>query len=369
MEIPAITFPILGEDFELNFLPYFTIFGWKIHWYGVIIAVGFLLAVWYCSKRAASFGILQDDLIDTLILAVPLSIIGARLYYVLFYHENGVNPYFDGEHDLKDIIAIWNGGLAIYGGIIFGILGVWIVTKRKKIRTRAFADLCALGLLIAQAIGRWGNFCNREAHGGETRVPWRMGLKYSFKTFYFHPTFLYESLWNLIGFLILHFWSKKHRKYDGQLFLAYAAWYGFGRFFIEGLRTDSLYVGTTNLRVSQLVGALTCLAAVAVMLYIRFFKHPEADSLWVNRDRAAAAEQEAAKLKLEREQEAAEEEFDEELSDAFRLLKNEPDPDGLTEEPVVEPIDFREASITEPEDAEPLQEEPATIESETEDAE
>ena len=321
MEIPAITFPILGEGFKLTFLPYFTIFGWRVYWYGVLIAIGFLLAVLYCMKRTKDFGITQDDLVDMLICAVPLGVICARLYYVIFYRaDDGTNPYFDGSHDLLDIVKIWEGGLAIYGGIIGGFIGAAISAKVKKIPFRVYADLGSLGFLIGQAVGRWGNFTNREAHGTDTTLPWRMGLVYSFKTFYFHPTFLYESLWNVLGFVILHFWSKKHRKFDGQVFLLYVAWYGLGRAWIEGLRTDSLYVGSTNLRVSQLIAILTCLLAAAVLLYVRVARHPEPEDLWVNRDRKAemlAAEAEAQRRK---EEEAEEEAQDEELSEAYRIL-------------------------------------------------
>ena len=320
MEIPGITFPLLG-DFTLNFLPYFTVFGWKIYWYGVIIAVGFLLAVIYSVKHAKEFGLTEDDVIDTLIWAVPLGIIGARLYYVVFYRDAaGANPYFDGYNDLRDIVAIWEGGLAIYGGVIGGVIGLAIATRMKKISSRAMLDVISFGLLIGQAIGRWGNFTNREAHGVETTAPWRMGLVYSYKTFYYHPTFLYESLWNVLGFLLLHFVMKKRRKFDGQLFLCYLAWYGLGRLFIEGLRTDSLYVGSTNLRVSQLLAGLTCLFAVALILYVLVFRRPEPEELWLNRGQKKAAEAAGEVKAPEPEEVMSEERFDEELSDAFRIL-------------------------------------------------
>ena len=320
MEIPGITFPLLG-DFEWDFLPYFTVFGWKIYWYGVIIAVGFLLAVIYTVKSAKDFGLTEDDVIDTLIWAVPLGIIGARLYYVIFYRDAaGANPYFDGYGDIRDIIAIWEGGLAIYGGVIGGVIGLMIATRMKKISSRAMLDTVAFGLLIGQAIGRWGNFTNREAHGTETMVPWRMGLVYSYKTFYYHPTFLYESLWNVLGFLLMHFVLKKRRKFDGQLFLCYLAWYGLGRLFIEGLRTDSLYVGSTNLRVSQLLAGVTCLFAAGLILYVLVFRHPEPEELWLNRGKKAESAPAPAAPSAEETELMSEEQFDEELSDAFRIL-------------------------------------------------
>ena len=355
MEIPSITFPILGDGFKLDFLPYFTIFGWRVYWYGVIIAVGFLLAVVYCLRRTKDFGITQDDLVDMLICAVPLGVICARLYYVIFFREeDGTNPYFDGSHDLLDIIKIWEGGLAIYGGIIGGFLGAAISSKLKKIPFRVFADLGSLGFLIGQAVGRWGNFTNREAHGVDTTVPWRMGLVYSFKTFYFHPTFLYESLWNVIGFILLHFWSKKHRKYDGQLLLMYIAWYGLGRAMIEGLRTDSLYVGSTNLRVSQLVAILTFLIAAAILLVVRVAKHPEPEDMWMNRDRKAEMQAKAAEEQRKKEEEEEEENFDEELSEAYRILTmksgyTESTPENVPEGPAVEPVDYRESAEVEAE--------------------
>ena len=335
MELPGITFPILG-DFVLDFLPYFTVFGWRIHWYGVIIAAGFLLAVFYGLKRAPSLGLTEDNVIDALIWAVPLGIIGARLYYVIFYRdEAGLNPYFDGVDDLREIVAVWEGGLAIYGGVLGGALGLAVSMKRKKVSIRAMFDDFACGLLIGQAVGRWGNFTNREAYGVQTTVPWRMGLVYSYKTFYYHPTFLYESLWNVLGLLVIHFWSKKHRRYDGQMFLAYLAWYGLGRVFIEGLRTDSLYVGATNLRVSQLLAGLTCILAFGTMLYIRFFRHPEPENLWVNRENAGTAPSEApgAEEQAGEQQPLEAEDIDEELREAFRILSGENREDESAQDP------------------------------------
>lgn len=284
-----ITFPGLGLSFSPNRVA-FNLFGKDIYWYGIIIAIGFLVAVLFCSKQAKKYGITGDDIIDVLIFAVPLAIIGARLYYVIFYFsqfQTEVNGVL--RPDFGKIIAIWDGGLAIYGGITAAILTVWVVCKVKKIGFGAFCDLCGFGLLIGQAIGRWGNFINREAFGCETTLPWRMGL-YAPDYMEVHPTFLYESLWNTIGFLLLFWLSKKIvRKFDGQFFLFYVAWYGLGRAMIEGLRTDSLYFFNVTLfgmpiRVSQLLAALSCLTAVVILLIQLVFRKHKPEDLYVNRN-------------------------------------------------------------------------------------
>lgn len=258
-----IYFPMLGENFSIDPPSYFELFGLKIHWYGVIIAFGFILAVAYALHRKKEFGLTEDNLIDMLLFAVPAALIGARLYYVVF-------NFAQYENNLSDIYKIWEGGLAIYGAIIFAIITVYIFAKVKKIPVGAFFDIGGLGLMIGQAVGRWGNFMNREAYGCETSIFCRMGITLSDGTItYVHPTFLYESLWNVIGFIIIHIWSKKHRKYDGQMFLLYMCWYGIGRFFIEGLRSDSLYLFGTGIRVSQLVGITAFIAAVVLLITFR----------------------------------------------------------------------------------------------------
>lgn len=270
-----ISFPMFG-DLTLDPPASFELFGRDIYFYGVIIALGMILAALYCAKRADEFGVTSDELFDLLIWVIPLCIVGARIYYVIFRWD--YYSMFPSE-----IIEIWNGGLAIYGGIIAGLIVGLVWCKVKKIPFFAMADLTSFGLLIGQAIGRWGNFMNREAFGAETDIFCRMGLTYpSGKTIYVHPTFLYESLWNLLGLILLHIWSKKgNRKYDGQVFLLYVFWYGLGRAWIEGLRTDSLYIGSTDIRVSQLlaiVSALTALAAMVVMAR----KKPDPDKMYVN---------------------------------------------------------------------------------------
>ncbi len=236
-----------------------------IHFYGLIIAVGMLLAVLYASKRSKEFGLKEDDLIDGVLWVTPFAIICARLYYCIFeWDQYASNPI--------SILYIWNGGLAIYGGVLGAVIGLSVFCKVRKIKATAMMDVVALGLLIGQSVGRWGNFMNREAFGAPTDSFLRMGL-YNTATGaveYYHPTFLYESLWNFVGFLLLHFLSKK-RKYDGQVALGYVAWYGLGRAFIEGLRMDSLYWGP--FRVSQVLAGVSCVAAVAVLLWQGFRPH------------------------------------------------------------------------------------------------
>ena len=270
----TISFPGLGLSFNPSRVA-FSIGNKPIYWYGIIIAAGFLLAVYYAMRRADQFGLTQDNIIDMLICAVPLAIIGARAYYCLF----SWNLYKD---DPIRVLYIWEGGLAIYGGVIGAVIGLFLYTKVKKVKTSALLDIGGLGLLIGQAIGRWGNFMNREAFGAQTDSFLRMGLTdASGATIYVHPTFLYESVWNAIGLLILHFYSKR-RKFDGQIFLMYLGWYGLGRMFIEGLRTDSLYVGSSNLRVSQLLAGICFLAVVIFLVYDKIFREHDPKDLYVN---------------------------------------------------------------------------------------
>ena len=270
----TISFPGLGLSFNPSRVA-FSIGNKPIYWYGIIIAAGFLLAVYYAMRRADQFGLTQDNIIDMLICAVPLAIIGARAYYCLF----SWNLYKD---DPIRVLYIWEGGLAIYGGVIGAAIGLFLYAKVKKVKTSALLDIGGLGLLIGQSIGRWGNFMNREAFGAQTDSFLRMGLTdASGATIYVHPTFLYESVWNAIGLLILHFYSKR-RKFDGQIFLMYLGWYGLGRMFIEGLRTDSLYVGASNLRVSQLLAGVCFLAVVIFLVYDKIFREHDPADLYVN---------------------------------------------------------------------------------------
>ena len=277
----VISFPGLGI-FGLNPPAFFSVFGHRIYFYGVLFALGFVLGILYCARRSKDFGIKSDDFYDMVILLIPLSILCARIYYVLFRLDE-----FAGR-PLISYFAVWEGGIAIYGGIIGGILAIWLVTRRKKLPFLAMLDLTVFGVLIGQIIGRWGNFMNREAFGAQTEIFCRMGLTDpAGHTIYVHPTYLYESLWNLVLLAGLWLWVKKgKRRYDGQMSLLYLFFYGLGRAWIEGLRTDSLYIGHTGIRVSQALSLALVLFAGALLLWERRREHP-AEKLWVNRVKAA----------------------------------------------------------------------------------
>lgn len=273
----SISFPSFG--IEVDPARTLSIGPLTIHYYGLVIAIGLMLAVLYACKRSREFGLKEDDILDGVLWVTPFAIVCARIYYVAF-------SWGDYADNLISVLYIWEGGIAIYGGVIGAIIGVAVLCKVKKIKMSTVLDLVLLGFLIGQSIGRWGNFFNREAFGAATDSFFRMGLynKVTESWEYFHPTFLYESVWNLAGLILLHFLSKK-RKYDGQVALGYAAWYGLGRTFIEGLRMDSLYWGP--FRVSQVLAAVTCAAAVSVLIW-QYFKPHDPAKLYVNR--AAAAE-------------------------------------------------------------------------------
>ena len=275
MTYTEISFPGIG--LTINPERYIEIGSMKIYFYGLIIALGLILAVVYALRRKEAFGIREDDLMDGVLWVTPFAILCARAYYVIFRWSEQYAA------DPISALYIWKGGLAIYGGVIGAVIGIIVFCRVRKVKIAAVLDLVSLGFLIGQTMGRWGNFFNREAFGAETDLPWRMGLlNTAGETIYVHPTFLYESLWNLIGLAILHFASKR-RRYDGQIALGYAAWYGLGRAMIEGLRTDSLYWGP--FRVSQLLAAVSCAAAVAVLLW-NHFRPQDPAMLYVNQQKA-----------------------------------------------------------------------------------
>lgn len=283
MNYTTISFPSLG--ISLDPPRTFSLGPVTLHLYGLVIAVGLLLAVLYSLRRCKQFGLKQDDLLDGVLWVTPFAIICARAYYVTFTWE----AYADNP---ISALYIWEGGIAIYGGVLGAVLGIAILCKVKKLKFAAVMDLVLLGFLIGQSMGRWGNFFNREAFGAPTDSFLRMGLFNSAtgQWEYYHPTFLYESVWNLAGLVMLHFWSKK-RRYDGQIALGYAAWYGLGRAWIEGLRMDSLYWG--DFRVSQVLAAASCLVATAVLIYQHFRPHDPAQ-LYVNQIAAQQASAPAA---------------------------------------------------------------------------
>ncbi len=254
-----ISFPSLGIDIDP--IREFQLGPLDIRLYGIVIACGLILAACYAIRRANQFHLTQDHILDGILWVTPFAFLCARIYYCAFMWEYyAPNPI--------SVLYIWNGGIAIYGGVLGAIVGIIVFCKIKKINLFETLDLVSLGFLIGQSVGRWGNFFNREAFGAETDAFLRMGL-YSPVTdtvTYHHPTFLYESLWNLAGFVGLHFLSKR-KQFHGQVALGYVIWYGLGRAWIEGLRTDSLYIPGTRLRVSQVLAGVSCLAAIAVMVY------------------------------------------------------------------------------------------------------
>lgn len=269
-----IEFPKLGWRFPLDStLVEFNLFGntFSIQWYGVLIALGFLLAVMYAVRRAKDFGIEVDKMMDAALISTLMGFIGARLYYVFFSAQR--DAYLA---DPLSILKIWEGGLGIYGGIIFAFGFGILLCRIYKINVLAMCDIASLGFLIGQAVGRWGNFFNQEAFGGNTTLPWGMsgdiiasgvnGSGYD-PSLPVHPTFLYESLWCIAGFVLLHFISKKLYLYKGQIFCGYLVWYGVGRFFIEGLRTDSLMAGM--LRTSQVVAVAAVIGGIILFFVLR----------------------------------------------------------------------------------------------------
>lgn len=241
--------------------------GWPIYWYGILIGTGCLLALIYGMKFADRFGIDKDRMLDVVLVTIPVAILCARAYYCIFDNVNGTKI-----SSLSEFFGFGEAGgfsgLAIYGGVIGAFLCGALMCKLRKVKIMDMFDLASLGFLIGQAIGRWGNFTNQEAYGTFTSSSWwGMQSETTIREMgegLVHPCFLYESLWCIIGFVVLHIISKK-RKFSGQIFLMYGAWYGLGRFFIEGIRTDSLTIG--EIRVSQMVAALAFISCVILLVY------------------------------------------------------------------------------------------------------
>lgn len=298
-----VQFPGLGLSFHLNRVA-FTIGGVSIYWYGVCIAVGLCLALIFAFRHSLEFGVDPDSMVDVILIGVVLGIISARAYYV------AMAPF--KYESIWEMIAIRDGGLAIYGGIIGGFLFGGLACKWRGVPVLPMFDLTAMGFLIGQGCGRWGNFFNQEAFGCNTTLPWGM---YSEATRAYlmsstvtvpkgvvidpnlpvHPTFLYESIWCFVGFFLLFRYIKK-RKFNGDITLRYLIWYGAGRFWIEGLRTDSLYlfnwtIAGQPIRVSQVLSLVLMIAALAVLFYnIRLHPH-RPEELYVNQVAAREAAQ------------------------------------------------------------------------------
>ena len=315
--INEVFFPGLGLELTLNRVA-FHVFGRPVYWYGIIIASGLLLAVWLCSKWGKRFGITEDQITDMMLFAVPAALISIRAYYVIF--NLGQYRNADGSLNWGAVFRYSDGGLAIYGGIISSVIVLLIFCKVRKINFLAFGDLGVHGLFIGQLVGRWGNFMNVEAYGAPTILPWRMCSESIAKELYsqgiltsveeyqsvldgalgVHPTFFYESLWNFVGLLLVYHMGKR-RKFDGQCFLFYIFWYGLGRAWIEGLRTDSLYLYVgSNIRVSQLLAAASALTAGAVLVYRLICVKKEPETLYV--DRLAKAQEEQSKAEDDTQQ-------------------------------------------------------------------
>lgn len=312
--VQHIFFPGLGLEFDLNRVA-FIILGRPVYWYGIIIVSGLILAVVLCSRWGKRYGITEDQIIDMMLFAVPAALVAVRVYYVVFNLEYYRNA--DGSLDWAAIFRYSDGGLAIYGAIISSAIVLLIFCRARKLSFLAFADLGVQGLFIGQLVGRWGNFMNVEAFGSTTTLPWRMcgptiadfmsrhgyvdqaGVQAILDgTLGVHPTFFYESAWNFVGLILTYFLGKK-RKYDGQCFLFYVFWYGLGRAWIEGLRTDSLYFFGLELfgvpiRTSQLLAAVSALAAGGVLLWMRWKHKGEQRELFVQQVAARAAEEKKA---------------------------------------------------------------------------
>lgn len=277
-EVPRIEFPNLFDKSIIVNRVAFNLFGVDIYWYGVIIAVGVILAFIYAMHKCKQFGLIPDHVFDVAFVAIIFGFIGARAYYCIFI-DTDIN-FFDLRH----------GGLAIYGGIIAAAIAAAITCVIHKVNLPAMFDVGGLGLLIGQCIGRWGNFVNQEAYGAPTAgsLPWGMTgttiindpvvvakqaeLDAAGNGLFalVHPCFLYESLWCLIGFIALHFYSKKLKTFDGEIFLLYIIWYGLGRFWIEALRTDSLFIGP--FKVSQIVAGGCVIVGLALFILGKIFK-------------------------------------------------------------------------------------------------
>ncbi|HLO12111.1 MAG TPA: prolipoprotein diacylglyceryl transferase [Pseudoneobacillus sp.] len=240
----------------------------QVHWYGVIIVSGLVLALWLAMQEAERRHLQKEIFADLMLWAIPIAIISARIYYVAFEWS-----YY--SHHLSQIPRIWEGGIAIHGALIGSVLTTYFFTKARAVSFWKLVDIAAPSIILGQAIGRWGNFMNQEAHGGEVTRAFLENLhlpKFIINQMYingtyYHPTFLYESIWNILGFILLMSLRKVNLR-RGELFLSYVIWYSIGRFFVEGLRTDSLML-TEHLRIAQTISIFLIVLAISLILFRR----------------------------------------------------------------------------------------------------
>ena len=256
-----IEFNKLGLKFIINPVA-FNFLGFEIHWYGIIIATGFLIGILLTMRLADRYKVDKEVILDFILVTTPASIIGARIYYVLF----SISDYKD---DYLEVFKIWHGGLAIYGAILGGVIAVILYSKYRKVEILPLADIVAPSIILGQAIGRWGNFVNAEAYGGQTNLPWGMTIFENGIQKTVHPTFLYESVINIIIFVLILLFMRK-KKNDGEVFFLYIGLYSLARIFIEGLRSDSLYLGI--FRISQIVGIVLILVSITFFVSARMKK-------------------------------------------------------------------------------------------------
>ena len=311
----SVEFPnLFSGDIEINRVA-FKLFGIDIYWYGILIAVGVVLGFLYAMKRSKKVGLISDHVFDIAFIAIILGFVGARVYYCFFYN---LDPDNENKYNLITVFSkIHDGGLAIYGGIIFGVITALIACRVKKTPFLPLLDIAGPAILIGQAIGRWGNFINQECYGAPTAgdLPWgmmgtkialdpvvieAMGASVEKTNVLVHPCFLYESLWCITGFLLIHFIGNKIKRFDGEIFLYVAFWYGLGRSWIEGLRTDSLYIGPV--KVSQVIAITAAILAPIIIIYFRISTKKDPKPLYVNTDLSRESlEGYEKKLRLDKE--------------------------------------------------------------------
>ncbi len=265
MDYNTVSFPGLGiGEFTINPTAFKITENISIEWYAIIICIGILAAYFVCDRLCPKFGIKSDDLLDALLIGLPLGFVGARVWYIL-----GDLDSFDS---FMDMISVWNGGLAIYGGVFGAFIAAIFVCRHKKISLFSILDLVAIGFMIGQIIGRWGNFANVEVFGVQTDLPWRMGVGVDCIAEYVHPLFLYESLWNLVGLLGI-FAYLDFRKYKGELFLIYTAWYGLGRAWMETLRDAEYNLHIFGLKINFVLAITVMVLAIAALAFL-YIKKP-----------------------------------------------------------------------------------------------